>query len=97
MRLKKHLEQHAAEEEDQRKGRLLLSRDLRLEIEEAGHASDEAARKLVGKVELDLAALTTRLDALEARSAPVAESVPDVPVAPARKTAGRKTAEKTDG
>ena len=85
MRLRKHLEQHAAEEQ----GRQKEITSLTAEVERLRAEHETLAEKTRRK----LAALTARLDALEARSAPVAESVPDVP-APARKTAGRKTAAK---
>jgi len=88
MRLRKHLEQHAAEEQGRQKEITALTAEVERLRAEHETLAERARRKL--------AALTARLDALEARSAPVAESVPDVPVAPARKTAGRKTAAKAE-
>ena len=87
MRLRKHLEQHAAEEQGRQKEITSLTAEVERLRAEHETLAEKARRKL--------AALTARLDALEARSAPVAESVPDVP-APARKTAGRKTAAKAE-
>ena len=80
MRLRKHLEQHAAEEQGRQKEITALTAEIERLRAEHETLAEKARRKL--------AALTARLDALEARSAPVAESVPDVP-APVRKTAAR--------
>ena len=88
MRLRKHLEQHAAEEQGRQKEITALTAEVERLRAEHETLAEKTRRKL--------AALTARLDALEARSAPVAESVPDVPVAPARKAAGRKTAAKAE-
>ncbi len=81
MRLRKHLEQHAAEEQGRQKEITALTAEVERLRAEHETLAERARRKL--------AALTARLDALEARPAPVAEPVPDVPVAPARKTAAR--------
>ena len=80
MRLRKHLEQHAAEEQARAKEITALTAEVERLRAEHETLAEKARRKL--------AALTARLDALEARPAPVAEPVPDVP-APVRKTAAR--------